>query len=350
MRRMHVAVVLLLLSLIAPAAARADQADDYIKRQMAAFHLPGLSLAVVKNGQVMKAQGYGLADIQRRIPMTTQTGLKICSVSKQFIAAGIMLLVTDGRLRLDDPISKYLEGTPPAWAPITIRHLLTHTSGLVRESPTFDAKKDQHDADVIKGAYAVPLRFVPGQRWEYSNTGYYALAETIHKVTGRPWAEFLTERIFMPAGMTATVTTNTKPPGAAVARGYTGNDNGQIADDWLALRPSGAFRSTVLDLARWDAVLYTNRILSESALRQMSTPVQLNDGRTAPYGFGWHVDAVGTHRRVWHGGGLPGFTAQFVRFPDDKLTIIVLANGDDVDTASIANGLAALFYLPNGKR
>ena len=114
----------------------------------------------------------------------------------------------------------------------------------------------------------------------------------------------------------------------------------------MALRPSGAFLSTVLDLAKWDALLYADTVLTESERRQMTTQVRLTDGSTYPFGFGWHVDNVRGQRRVWHGGGLPGFSAQFVRFPDAGVTIILLVNGDDVDTASIANGLAALHYLP----
>ena len=340
----RVLAVCLLLSIAT--IAHGDPADDYIASQMKEFHLPGLALAVVKDGKVIKAQGYGLANVARKTPVTPDTVLKIGSVSKQFIATGIMLLARDGRLAIDDPISRYLQDSPASWSAITIRHLLTHTAGLVRESPAFDANTDQPDAAVLKGAYPVALRFSPGEKWEYSNVGYYALAETIHKVTGRSWNDYLTDRIFKPAGMTSTFPTNTKQPVPNRALGYTGNDNANPAADWVALRPSGAFLSTVLDLAKWDALLYTDTILTESERRQMTTPVRLSNGSTYPYGFGWHVDVAGKRQRVWHGGGLPGFSAQFVRFPDDGVTIILLLNGDDSDIAAIANGLAALHYLP----
>jgi len=332
--------------LLSAAIAHADPADDYIASQMKAFRLPGLALAVVKDGKVIKAQGYGLANVARQTPVTPDTVLKIGSVSKQFIATGIMLLARDRRLAFDDPIGKYLQDSPASWSAITIRHLLTHTAGLVRESPAFDPNKDQSDAVVLKGAYPVALRFLPGEKWEYSNVGYYALAETIHRVTGQAWNDYLTDRIFKPAGMTTTFPTNSKQPIPNRAQGYTGNDNANAADEWLALRPSGAFLSTVLDLAKWDALLYTDMVLTESERGQMTTAVRLNNGSPYPYGFGWHVDTVGGQRRVWHGGGLPGFSAQFVRFPDAGVTIMLLANGDDVDTSSIANGLAALHYLP----
>jgi CubicO group peptidase (beta-lactamase class C family) len=334
------------LLLAGTVVARADKTDDYIKARMDEFHLPGLSLVVIKDGAIVKVAGYGLANVQGRIPATPDTVYKIGSVSKQFIATGIMLLVQEGRLGLDENISKYLQGTPAAWQPITIRHLLTHTAGLVRESPGFDALKVQSDADVIKAAYAVPLRSAPGEKWEYSNLGYYALADVIRTVTGRPWTEYLNEKVFRPSGMTVTQPTNTTLTVPNRAAGYTGNDNARSADDWTALRPSGAFLSTVLDLAKWEAVLQTDKVLNDMSRRQMWSAVQLTNGTAARYGFGWHVDSVGGHRRVRHGGGLPGFSSEYTRFMDDRLTVIVLTNGDDVDTADIANGLAARIYLP----
>jgi CubicO group peptidase (beta-lactamase class C family) len=349
MQRGRLKFVTAALVIIATAGARADRTDDYVKAEIARFHLPGLSLVVVKDGEVIKAAGYGFANVERRIAADPATVYKIGSVSKQFIATGIMLLVQEGRVALDDPISKHVSGTPAAWRPITIRHLLTHTSGLVRESPGFDPFKIQSDAAVIGAVYSVPLRFAPGAKYEYSNTGYYVLAEVIRTVTGEPWNEYLQQKVFSPAGMSTTFPTNTKRSLPNLALGYTGDGHRRTADDWPALRPSGAFLSTVLDLAKWDALLYKDALLSEATRRQMWTPVQLNDGTSAPYGFGWHVDSVRGHRRVRHGGGLPGFSAELVRFVDDRLTIIALTNGDDVDLPSIVNGVAAL-YLPSGSR
>jgi CubicO group peptidase (beta-lactamase class C family) len=270
---------------------------------------------------------------------------KIASVSKQFIATGVMLLAQEGRLGLDDLISKHLEGTPPAWNAITVRHLLTHTAGLVREAPGFDGMKVQSDADVIKSAYSVPLRFAPGEKWEYSNTGYFALAEIIRNVSGRPWPEYLSEKVFRPSGMSATWTTNTRESVANRAIGYNGNDRLIKAAEWPSLRPSGAFLSTVLDLAKWDAALYTEKILSDPTRRQMWTPVRLNDGTTYPYGFGWFVDRFRGRTVVYHTGGMLGFRTQFARFLDDRLSIVVFMNLDDVDIESIWRGVAAL-YLP----
>jgi CubicO group peptidase (beta-lactamase class C family) len=343
--RRRLAPFFALVLLFAPTAvAQTDRADDRIRAEMKRQNIPGLSLAVVKNGELVKAEGYGFANLKLKTAATPATVYKIASASKQFIATGIMLLVQDGRLGLSDPIGKHLEGTPAAWNGITIRHLLTHTSGLVREAPGFDPFKIQRDADVIKTAYPLPLRFAPGEKWEYSNTGYFALAEVISAVAGRPWSEYLAEKVFRPAGMQSTRTTTTERV-PNLAQGYVDNDAPREAPEWTTVRPSGAFLSTVLDLARWDAALYTDTILSASTRRQMWTPVTLNNGKPYPYGFGWMFASARGHRLVHHPGGMPGFRADIARFVDDGLTIIVLMNLDDVDIDALLEVLAGI-YLP----
>lgn len=154
--------------------ARSDEIDDYIKADMQKKHVPGVSLAVIKDGKVVKAQGYGLANVELNVPAGPETVYKIGSVSKQFIAAGIMLLVQDGKIKVDDKISTYLQETPEAWKDITVRHLLTHTSGLSREASGFASLKVQSDADLIKTAYTQKLDFAPGEKWRYCNLGYFA--------------------------------------------------------------------------------------------------------------------------------------------------------------------------------
>jgi len=340
MNQWRTAGVFVLLSLVAT-VARADYIDDYMRAQMAAFHLPGVSIAIVEDGKITRTGAYGLSDVARNTPAAPDTVYKIASVSKQFIATAIMLLAQDGRLAVDDPIGRYLDGTPAAWQAITIRHLLAHTGGLVRESPAFDPMKAKADADIVKALYDVPLRFTPGVKWEYSNAGYYALAEIITRVSGKPWPQFLQDRVFAPAGMKVTAPTNVQPTLSNRAVGYTGNDNTQPAAEWVALRPSGAFLSTVFDLAKWDALLYSNAILTEASRREMWLPVRLTDGTTYPYGFGWHVETMKNGRKaVWHAGGLPGFASYLGRFVDDKVTIIVLSNGNDADIIAVGRGLA----------
>jgi len=242
------------LILAAAVALRADEIDDYVKSQMQRQHIPAISIAVIKDGSLIKAERYGLADIEHGIPARPDTVFKIGSVSKQFIATGIMLLVQDGRVAPGDKVSKHLAGTPSTWQEITLRHLLTHTSGLVREGPGFAPYKRQPDIDVIKTAYPLPLQFKPGDKYEYSNVGYFVLAEIIHKVSGKPWGDFLTERVFAPLGMTATRVTSVADIVPNRADGYAWNaDKFQNAEDWPAVRASGAFLSTVLDLAKWEA-------------------------------------------------------------------------------------------------
>lgn len=337
------ALVFVLLSLVAT-AARTDRIDDYVQARMKEFSVPSVSMAIVEDGKIAKLGSYGLADVARGTKAAPETVYKIGSVSKQFIATGIMLLVQDGRLKVDDPISRYLEGTPPAWQPITIRHLLTHTSGIVRESPAFDPHKVKTDAEVIRGAYGEALRFPTGTKWEYCNVGYFALAEIITKVSSKPWTQFMHERVFKPAGMMATAPTNITPTLPNRARGYAGKDNQNPADEWVALRASGAFLSTVEDLAKWDALLYTDKFLREATRREMWTPAKLNDGTATSYGFGWNIQTRENGRHVvLHGGSLPGFTSQMMRFMNEKVTVILLTNAGDVDAGGIANGIADLY-------
>ncbi len=176
--------------------------------------------------------------------------------------------------------------------------------------------------------------------------GYFTLAEIIRKVTGKPWGEYLNERLFLPLEMNATRTTTTTEIVQNRANGYAWRGGKlQNADVYFALRPSGAFLSSVLDLAKWDAALYTDRILKQSIREQMWSPVKLNNGTYHPYGFGWELDTVGGHKRVRHGGSLPGFRAALTRFVDDKLTVAVLTNGDNINPMAIALGVADL-YIP----
>ena len=176
------------------ATAHADDIDAIVRAEMARQKLPGLALAIVRDGTVVKVQGYGHADVARAVPVTPDTVFKIGSVSKPLIASAVMLLAQEGRLSLDDPVSKYLEGTPDTWKAITIRHFLTHTSGVVREGPAFDPFRVQPVADVIRSAYPMPLRFPTGTKWEYCNVGYFSLAEIIGRVSGGPWFDFLAAR------------------------------------------------------------------------------------------------------------------------------------------------------------
>jgi CubicO group peptidase (beta-lactamase class C family) len=338
------AALTVVLALLSGRALHGDALDDYVQRRMKEFDLPGVAVAVVKNGEVVKIAGYGLADVERRIATRPDHVYKIGSVSKQFIATGIMLLAADGKLKIDDPLARFVPDVPATWRPITIRHLLTHTAGLVRESPAFDPSKSVPDLEMLKGAYQVPLLFAPGDKWAYSNTGYFALAAVITAASGKPWAQYLDERVFKPAAMAHTMPTDVSPAPANRALGYMGRNNTMPAPDWKALRPSGAFFSTLADLAAWDKRLYGETILTDAARREMWTAVRLNDGSTYPYGYGWHCEKVNGRRVVWHGGGLPGYASYFGRFLDEGVTIVVLANGNDADLIALGHGLADAYF------
>ena len=344
MLRRHFSAFVLLLVLIAPISAQVSEVNDYIKAEMGRQKIPGVSLAVIKNGKVIHAEGYGLANVELNVPVKTDTVFKIGSVSKQFIATGIMLLVRQGKVGLDDKVSQYFEGTPEAWNAITVRHLLTHTSGLVREGPGFDPFKVQSDLDVIKTAYSLPLRFQPGEKWEYCNVGYFMLADLIRKTTGKSWEEYLKEQVFLPAGMNSTRATTLGEIVPNRASSYFIRENKlHNSDNWPAVRPSGAFLSTIADLAKWEAALHTDMVLSQSDREKMWTPVTLNGGKKYPYGFGWDLDDLRGVATINHGGTLTGFRSQFSRFPEHQLTVIVLANLAGANVDRITAGVASLF-------
>lgn len=331
-------------------AAPRDTVDRFIAAEMACKHIPGVSIAVVRGGKVIRAEGYGVADLEHEIPVRPQTVFKIGSLSKQFLATGIMLLAQDGRLAVDDPVARRFPGTPDSWRDITLRHLLTHTSGVLREGPAFEPLTLQPDSVVIRSAFAQPLEFPTGSKYQYCNVCYFTLADIIARVSAKPWDVFLAERVFRPMGMTATRTTTVTELVPHRARGYTWRDSGYVnAPEYVALRPSGAFLSTVLDLAKWDTALYEERVLTKASREAMWTPVRLTGGGTYGYGFGWELDSLDGHWRVHHGGTLPGFRAEMARFPNDSLTVIVLTNADGARADEIVRGVARIYLSRRGR-
>jgi len=337
----------IVLCVTAIGAARADEIDDYVTEQMSRQRIPGLSLAVVKGGKAVKVKGYGLANLELGTRATPKSVYQIGSISKQFIATGIVLLSSEGKLGLDDSLRKYFDDAPETWRAMTVRHVLSHTSGLVRETPGLQVK-EQSEMDVIRAAYGVPLAFEPGEKWSYSNLGYFVLAEIISRTAHMPWPRYLQERIFSPLQMNATRTTTVEERVAHRASGYQWMDTNEYrnAPDLPGVRPSGAFLSSVLDLIKWDAALYSDKVLSSQQRELMWTPVKLNDGSEKPYGLGWEVGRLGQHRQVKHAGTMLGFRAQMLRLIDDRLTVIVLANATQALPEKIASGVAA-FYLPD---
>jgi CubicO group peptidase (beta-lactamase class C family) len=327
-------------------AVKPEEVDAGVRAEMDRQHIPGLSLAVVKDGKVIRSAGYGFADLEQQTAAKPETVFRIASLSKQFIATGIMLLVRDGKLALDDKVSTRLEGVPESWKDITLRHLLSHTSGLVRECPGFDSWKPVSDAVAVKSAYAVPLEFPTGSKYQYSNCGYFALGEIITRTSGQPWPEFMASRVFAPAGLPATRTTNLTVVIPGRAHGYAwAKDRWKNVPEYPALRPSGAFLSTVLDLAKWDADLLAGKVLTPKEQEEMRTPVKLADGKKAPYGLGWATTPFKGHPQASHSGSNPGFRTYFMRLLDEHLSVIVLTNSDNAEPKIIAERVA-LQYLP----
>ncbi len=332
----------LLLLLCLAALAFADEVDRLVEEELQKQHIPGAAVAVLRDGRPVKVRGYGLANVEHQVPATAESVFKIGSISKQFIAAGILVLVGDGKLSLDHSIARYLEDAPAAWKPITLRQLLSHTSGILREGPAFEGLRAKPDIEVIRSAYSRPLVFTPGEKYQYCNVCYFALAEVITRVGGSPWPAFLEERIFRPLSMSNTRTTSFFEIVPHRSGGYQWRDGAwRNADLLVAVRPSGALLSTVLDLAKWDAALSTDRPLGAAIKEQMWTPIRLNSGQTYDYGFGWTIGRLQDHRYVGHGGSLTGFRSHYLRFAESKLSVVILTNEDAARPNVIAERVAA---------
>jgi D-alanyl-D-alanine carboxypeptidase len=312
--------------------AQADKLDDYIRAQMKSRQIPGLALAVVKNGEAVEMKGYGVASIEFAAPVSPDTVFELASITKQFTATSIMLLAEEGKLGLDDKISKHLVNTPETWKDITVRHLLTHTSGLPGLGREFKSatsggfKLDYSTATLFDAATKDALDFAPGERFQYSDAGYFLLGMLIEKANGKKYREFLAERIFRPLGMTATTVLDQWEIVKQRAPGYTLR-NGRLArirrDEQVELPSTHGVLSTVKDLPKWDAALYTEKLLKKTSLEQMWTPAKLNNGSNTSYGFGWYISTVRGHRVLFH-TGVTG--TEIYRLPDDKLTVVVLTN------------------------
>jgi CubicO group peptidase (beta-lactamase class C family) len=315
---------------------------------------PGLSLAIVKNGKTIKTAGYGLANVELNVAASPETVYQSGSVGKQFTAAAVMLLVEDGKIALDDRITKYLADTPESWKDITVRHLLAHTSGIGNLAPTeINHRLDYTDEELVKKAVAQPLAFAPGERWSYSNTGYILLGIIVKKATGKFYGDFLRERIFAPLKMDAARVISdadiipNRAAGYHIIKGELKNQ--PYISPSLNRTADGTLYLTVGDLAKWDAALYTDKLFKKASLEQMFTPAKLTNGKNHPYGFGWFINDVRGHRLIEHGGGWQGFTAHIARYADDGLTIIVLTNAFPADPSGIAHGIAE-FYIPALRR
>jgi CubicO group peptidase (beta-lactamase class C family) len=348
MKRIHTTLALILLLSITCLAQNgvSTKIDEYVRAEMQAQQIPGVSLAVVKNGEILLARGYGFANVEHQVPAKPETIFQSGSTGKQFTATAVMMLVEEGKLSLDDKLTKYFSDAPDAWRDITVRHLLTHTSGMTDYPRDFDLRRDYTEDELLQRVKAIPLAFQPGEKWSYSNLAYVMLGILIHKVSGKFYGDFLQERVFKPLAMStariiseADIVPN-RAAGYRIVNGQLKNQN--WVSPTLNTTADGALYLTVYDMAKWDAALYTDKLLRKSTLEQMWAPVKLKSGKTHPYGFGWALTEVRGHRIVEHGGSWQGFKAQITRYLDDKLTVIVFANQARADQAKLAHGVAAI--------
>ena len=321
--------------------------DDYIRTEMQTQQIPGLALAVIKDGQIVIAKGYGLANVEHQVPVKPETIFQSGSMGKQFTATAVMMLVEEGKLNLEDKITKYFPDGPEAWRNITVRHLLTHTSGMTDYPQDFDLRRDYTEDELYQRIKSIPLAFQPGDKWSYSNLAYVMLGILIHKVSGKFYGDFLQERVFKPLEMTTARVISEEDIVANRAAGYR-VENGQLKNqNWVSpslnTTADGALYLTIHDMAKWDAALYTEKLLKKSSLEQMWTPVKLNDGKTHPYGFGWALGEVSGRRLIEHGGAWQGFKAHISRYADDKMTVILFANQIRANQTKLAHGVAAIF-------
>lgn len=329
--------------------AAADKVDRYIQSEMAARRIPGLALLVVRDGQIVKAKGYGFANLEHTVPVKPETMFQSGSMGKQFTATAVMMLVEEGRIRLDDRITTYFPETPASWKDVTVRQLLSHTAGFTDYPRDFNFREDCTEDQLLKKAMTIPLAFAPGEKWQYSNMGYVTLGILIGKVTGKFYGDVLQERIFRPLGMGATRVINEADIVPDRAAGYRLVKGAVKNQEWVSptmnTTADGSLYFNILDLAKWDAALYTEKLLRASSLQAMWTPVTLNNGKpnSAGYGFGWRTGEVGGHRVIEHGGAWQGFTSNISRYVDDRLTVVVLANLAGAGPETITHQVAGLY-------
>jgi CubicO group peptidase (beta-lactamase class C family) len=308
-------------------------------------NVPGASVLVLKDGKPFIRRSYGFASLEDKVPAKPDTNYRLASVTKQFTAASILLLAEDGKLELDDPICKFLPSLPEAAQPVTIRHLLTHTGGLIDyEDFVPDGSPQVHDMDVLHILEKQNRTyFRAGTSYRYSNTGYALLSLIVEKASGRRFATFLDDRIFRPLGMNHTVayeqgisTVDTRAFGySASGSNWTRTDQSSTS----AVLGDGGIYSSIDDLAKWDAALYDERLLRKESLALAFTPATHTDNPSIEYAFGWRI----TGETVWHSGETQGFRNVIVRYPKRHMTVIVLTNRNDPEPYRTALAIARLF-------
>jgi CubicO group peptidase (beta-lactamase class C family) len=328
-------------------AADTSAISRYVQAEMDRQHIPGLSLAVLSGDRVLMSRGYGFANVELRVPASDSTIYQSGSMGKQFTAALVEMLVEHHQLRLNDTIVRWFPEGSAVWQGVTVRHLLTHTSGVAEYTDsTFNYRKDYTEDELVKFAASRPLDFKPGERWSYSNTGYLLLGALIHRVTGRFYGDLLRDSVFQPLGMRASRIISEADIVPNRAAGYE-LQNGELKNqEWVSpslnTTADGALYVTVRDLAQWAIALNHRRVVGAALLDTAWTPVRLSNGTTYPYGFAWYLMDQNGQRRISHTGSWQGFKTVIARYPGSGLTVIVLANLAEAQVGPIAYAVAGL--------
>jgi D-alanyl-D-alanine carboxypeptidase len=340
---------------------QSSRLDKRVKSIMEKQHIPGMAVVVIQNGRVQELKGYGVADIDTKQPVTADTKFPIGSIGKQFTAAAVMLLVEEGKVSLDAPISKYLSNLPSQWTALTLRQLMSHTAGI---SENVDFNSIKQPSDYLK-AIDPKLDFPPGESWAYSNSGYYLAGLIIERISGKPYSEFMRDRIFTPLGMQQTQAKLVEF--SNLSTGYVIGSKQSILpprsrptpipdeeDDSLARADlmedrvayaAGNIISTANDMAKWVQALDRGELLSAASYQQLWTATRLKNGRIAGggYGLGWVVGSTNGHPYTQHGGNVYGHSTGLFRFPKDRLDTIILTNKGIVPGDLIANAIASVY-------
>ena len=334
----------LLLSLGASAQDLLPKIDEYMNAAVKVDRFSG-TILVARDGKLIASKGYGMADLENDVPNTPETKFRLGSITKQFTSAAIMLLQERGKLSVQDSVCKYVAPCPEAWQPITLHQVLSHTAGIPNFTSFPDYAKTMREPATTESVVARfrdrPLDFKPGESWSYSNSGYILLGYIIERVSGQPYEQFVRENIFAPLKMNDTGYDHTDAIIKHRARGYSRAGERLVNAAYMDMsipHAAGALYSTVGDLYLWDQALYTDKLLKQTSLAAIYTPVK-NE-----YGYGWGVSKMHNRTLYAHNGGINGFSTVILRFPVERATVIVLSNYEPAPTGNIARDLAAIMF------
>lgn len=307
--------------------------DSLAEATLADGRVAAVGIGVKRGDDLLLAEGYGSADLENAVPATAETVYRIGSITKQFTAAAVLQLVEEGRIGLDDPMTDHLPDYPTRGHEVTIRHLLTHTSGIKSYTSLEEWREtmrlDLTDEELVAFFRDEPFDFAPGERFQYSNSGYYLLGMIVEAASGESYRDYLDRHLFEPLGLTGSSYCDERPIIPHRAEGYQVEDGELVNDEPLSMNhpgAAGALCSTVPDLLAWSEALREGRVVSAASYERMATPATLHDGSTARYGFGLQLGDLEGHRHVSHGGGINGFNAWLAHFPDADLDVVVLSN------------------------